>query len=329
MFLYMFGIDAQSPEESANELASLGISAVVCAPETRCIRAVRRAGMQAFACVGAFSLEKGDALCVDVDAHPRAWFGSGCPCDPEPVPRRMDALRRLAETDGLSGIFIDGARFASPSSGEGTQSLFTCFCPHCRDEMRRMGCDPDEVRKAVAGWRDGAMPLPPEEWFLFREEIIRRRMEEFVDTVRSVNPSLLTGAFVFPASLGRLVGQTCRSAASVDLLAPMIYRRYAEAPGTATLNHEYNALIGLFGRERARLLTGVDAPEDVLHSGFPPVSLRNETLYAHPRLMPILQLDDDKLAESLSAVRSAGAEGAGFFMYQKELLRNLRVLNSI
>ncbi len=328
MFLYMFGMDANSPDESADKLASLGISAVVCSPETRCIHAVRRAGMQARACVGAFSLEKGDALCVDVDGQPRAWFGSGCPCDPAPAPRRTDALRRLAETDGLSGIFIDGARFASPSSGEGTQSLFTCFCPHCREEMRRMGCDPDEIRKAVIAWRDGALSLLPKEWLLFREEIVRRRMEEFVDTVRSVNPSLLTGAFVFPASLGGLVGQTSRSAASVDILAPMLYRRYAEAPGTATLNHEYNALIGLIGRERTRLLTGVDAPEDVLHEGFPPASLRSETIYTHPRLMPILQLDDDKLAESLSAVRSSGAEGAGFFVYQKELLQNLRGLNT-
>ena len=331
MYFYMFGMDAAEPEHCAAQLAKLGFSAVVCPADQRCIGAVRNAGMDAFVCAQAFPLTSGISKCQDVDGRERVWFSSGCPNDPDDIRRREDRWYALAQMEGLSGVFIDGARFASPASPEGFESLFTCFCPNCMAQMEAEGFHAEEMRNGVREWRDGLRPLPPAEWLAFRQIVVDREMNRFVRCVKAANASLLTGAFVFPASLGALVGQTASACASMDICAPMLYRCYGELEGPATLNHEYAALREHFGAGRTLALTGVSAPDDVLSLGFPPSQIRRETAHAGvagtTRLAPILQLDDPLLVQSIAAAIDGGATDVGFFMYDSALLHRLPDLN--
>lgn len=329
MFFYMFGMDAASPERCAKMLSRKGFTAVVCPADQRCIEAVRENGMQAFACVGAFPLQDGGQKCLDIDDHVRIWFSSGCPNDPDAQLRREERWRATARIPGLTGLFIDGARFASPASPEGPEALFTCFCPHCRAQMETDGMDAEAILRGVREWRDGMRLLPPKEWLEFRQKTVDREMRRFTRCVRELRPDLLAGAFVFPASLGALVGQTPSVCADMDIWSPMLYRRYAESQGPATLNHEYTALLRLIGAERTRMLTGVDVPSDVLTCGFSPEHLRTEltAVRIDARLAPILQLDDPCLAESIAAVSAGGAEGVGFFQYDSAQLVSLPELH--
>ena len=327
MYFYMFGMDAAAPEHCAAHLAKLGFSAVVCPADRRCIGAVRDAGMEAYVCAQAFPLESGASRCRDVDGNERVWFSSGCPNAPDTVRSREDRWFALAQTEGLTGVFIDGARFASPASPEGFESLFTCFCPDCMAQMKAEGFHAEAVRDGVREWRDGLRSLPPTEWLAFRRIVVDREMNRFVRCVKAANASLLAGAFVFPASLGALVGQTASACASMDVCAPMLYRCYGEPEGPATLNHEYAALMKHFGACRSLALTGVSAPDDVLSRGFPPSQIRRETVLAgntgKTRLAPILQLDDPQLVQSIASAIDGGATGVGFFMYDPALLQRL------
>ena len=139
MYFYMFGMDAVAPEHCASQLAKLGFSAIVCPADRRCINAVRNAGMEAYVCAQAFPLISDMGECRDVDGQARVWFSSGCPSDRDAVHSREDKWFALAQTEGLNGAFIDGARFASPASPEGTEALFTCFCPNCMAQMEAAG----------------------------------------------------------------------------------------------------------------------------------------------------------------------------------------------
>lgn len=331
MFYYMFHMDTAQPETCARRLAEKGFQAVVGISDRRCIDAVRESGMEAYACVGAFSLGENEKKCVDVDGMERIWFGSGCPNDEAACCRREDAWFKLAQIDGLSGVFIDGARFASPASAEGMEGLFTCFCPKCMERMVQMGMDAEKIRRDARNWRDGKRALPPEDWLAFRQKTVDEAMTRFVRVVKCANSALKTGAFVFPASLGALVGQTNSACREMDIAAPMLYRRYDEPEGPATLNHEYAALVRLIGRDRTRALTGVDAPNDVLRNGFPPDALTEEVRRAESSAMlaPILQMKDERLADSVRAAKNGGAKGVGFFMYDAEWVEKIPPLDAL
>ena len=325
MQFYMFQMDESQPERCAEMLARRGFSAVVGVSSARSIAALRENGLRAYGCAGAFGLRPGDAKCVDVDGAERVWFSSGCPNDPAAAARREREWRDAARTEGLSGLFIDGLRFASPASPEGFEGLFTCFCPHCEAKMRELGMDPATIRREVRRWRDGERPLPPAEWLAFRCETVDRQMRRFCDVVRAENPSLKLGAFLFPPSLGALVGQTTRCHAPLDVVAPMLYRQYREPDGPATLNHEYHWLEHHFGRENVERLTGTVLPENVLQAGFEPSVLEAETRAAQSSVLlaPILQLEDERLSESIAAARRGGAQAVGFFAYNTEALKRL------
>ena len=327
MFFYMFGLDNTRPEACAKQLAKLGIDAVVGVSDRRSIDAIRENGMRAYACTDAFPLNPGDRKCIDVDAVERVWFSSRCPNDENANRRREEAWFNLARTEGLSGVFLDGARFASPASAEGTEGLFTCFCPDCTAKMEAAGLNPEQVRRGVREWRDGQRNLPPREWLAFRESTVASAMARFSNAIRSAGAELQTGAFVFSASLGALVGQTLSVCDTIDIVAPMLYRRYDEPEGPATLNHEYHALVRSIGISRTHALTGVTPPPEVLKNGFAPEHLAEEVqqvaLRSNQMLAPILQLRDERLAESIAAIQNGGAQGAGFFMYAPEALHFL------
>ena len=331
--VYLFGIDAKQPDACARTFKERGIQAVVASPTPVVAEACARHGLDLYACVGALSIAgKTDVKpCLDVYGQPRVWFGSGCPNDPALLEARLEQAERIANTPGLAGIFLDGARFASPASFEGLEAFYTCFCPNCVERAETIGMDLSRMAEAVRRFAAGEDDLPPADWLTFRSRCTGRVMARFRETILSVNPGLKLGAFVFAASLGGLVGQTEEACAGFDILAPMLYRCYPDKFGTACLNHEYAALLRLLkpgaAQARVRAITGVDVSADVLEAGFPPEHVVEETrrhrASTSALLAPILQLEDERLAESMEAVRRAGADGVGFFAYRPELIHYL------
>lgn len=332
MRFYMFGMDEARPEACAEALAARGFSSIVCPPRQRCVDAAVRAGLKAYVCVGAFPAGECTQRCVDADGAQRLWFGSGCPNDDGASAVRVRRWQTAAALKRLSGVLIDGVRFASPASDAAGEALFTCFCPKCRARMTEMGVDAEEVRREVVAWRRGERALPPQTWLTFREDTVRRAMEAFVRTVKTVDSHLTAGAFVFPASLGALVGQAGDALKPLDVVAPMLYRRYDKPEGPATLNHEYAALQRLLGRARVKQFCGVDVPKNVLSDGFVPEALRAETTFPtlpSQTLAPILQIDDPCMKRSVQAVCAGGAQSVGFFMYDEAALRRLPPLDTL
>ncbi|HML49557.1 MAG TPA: hypothetical protein PKE04_22700, partial [Clostridia bacterium] len=247
MFAYMFGMDLDQPDACARTLKARGIGAVVATPTPAVAEACARHGLALYACAGALSIAgRADIKpCLDVYGQPRVWFGSGCPNDPALLETRLEQAERLAKTPGLAGIFLDGARFASPASAEGPEAFYTCFCPHCAEQAEALGLDWSRTGEGLRRFAAGEDALPPAAWLAFRSRCAGQVMARFRETFRAANPDLKLGAFVFAASLGGLVGQTAQACAGFDILAPMLYRRYPAKHGPACLNHEYAALLRL------------------------------------------------------------------------------------
>ena len=319
MRMLLFGMDQEQPAQFAQALAEKGYQAVVCAAEERQISALRRAGLEAYLCVPAFPLSDGGGRCVDTEGRERIWFSSGCPCDEEAAERGLRRIAALARTAGIRGIYLDGARFASPASAEGEEAFFTCFCPHCRARAEKLGLDLEEGRRQLVALRQGKRTGFPPVLAAFRSQVIADYFTRFIETVHAAGPGLEANAFVFAPSLGWLVGQTGAAFAGVDVLSPMLYRAYPGSFGTACLNHEYGALLRLFGRESAERMAGMALPSNPLEAGFPPDALERETRAARAlfsgRLEPIVQLADPLLRESVRAVARGGAQGCGLFAY--------------
>lgn len=331
MMTYLFGMDREQPDACARMFRAHGIQAVVASPTPAVAEACARHGLALYACVGALSIAGQTDVkpCLDMEGAPRVWFGSGCPNDSALLEARLAQAEQIAKTPGLTGIFLDGARFASPASAEGTEAFYTCFCPNCMERAEAMGLDWPQTAEALRRFASGQDELPPPAWLAFRSHCTGQVMARFRERFHAANPSLKLGAFVFAASLGPLVGQTAQAWEGFDIIAPMLYRQYPAQFGPACLNHEYAALLRLMepgsrpAKARVKAMTGVEACPDVLEAGFPPEHLFEETQRHRAQtsalLAPILQLEDGRLAESVEAVSRAGAEGVGFFAYRPEL----------
>ncbi len=350
----MHGMDAERPDACAADLHARGFSAVVCGAYTEeMAQAAEKHGLDTYLCYGAHGFgTEFDApahLAQDVDGSVRKWFSSGCPNDPEIAEARLEEVFQASALPGLRGVLVDGARFASPASSDNADALWTCFCPRCTAKMAEYGFDPEALRQAVlaakrfceTGTGDIAEVLAGlSDWRAFRARCVSAYMRRFAAGLKAVRSDLEAGAYVFTASLCRLVGQTAEAVQDLDLIAPMQYRRYTEPEGPACLNHEWAALLRLFTARSGLTMDAAkrafaawtalpvpgDAPDDVRETGFPPAALEHETaafrraLPACKTLEPIILLDDDRLAESIEAVRRGGADGCNFFLYDREKL---------
>lgn len=323
MRYYVCGLNTENPAAGAKELADHGFHMAVTS-NAAAVRALRETGLEAYACVSAFGRYEGSKSTIDCLGEPRVWFGSGCPNDEELTARRLDDIRRIAAIEGLNGVLVDGARFASPASQEGIESLFTCFCPHCMEKGTAMGYDMETMRAQVEDFRMRGGQLP-QDWLRFRADCITGYMRQFAQTVREVNASLQAAAFVFAPSLSWLVGQTERAYDCLDMLAPMLYRRYPHEYGPACLNHEHAALMGVV--PDAHVYTGAPTEgrtqQDVREDGFSPEWVGQEVRRARgfvKTLAPILQIEDAAVEETIRAAEKAGADACGFYAYgQAEL----------
>lgn len=341
MRYYMFGMDADTPEECAREMRLRGISTVVGPPNVRAAEACRKEGLCVYACFGAYGMRSGDPdawLSEDAFGNRRRWFGSGCPREDALFERNLTDGIQKAKATGASGILADGLRFASPAPG--SELFLSCFCPRCREKGEKLGFDMDAMRSDVQAFAKTPGRMPPEKWLAYREACVAEGFSAFRKRVEG--EGLESGSFVFADSLSALVGQTARAAQGLSILAPMLYRRYRKRPGIACLNDEYAALYALYESRgdadpalEIERFTGVAPPsggtEAILERGFEPSAIAWKTARARSkfsgRLAPILQLDDERLRESIRAAVESGADSVGFFAYEKESFANMPELH--
>lgn len=342
MFYYMFGMDEEQPEKCARELRTRGFSAVINPPSERAVEALHAQGLDVYGCIGAFSMQDEDPpewLSEDAFGKRRRWFGSGCPNEPMLAERGFQQIENWKKL-GAKGVLGDGARFASPCPG--TELFFNCFCSRCMALGRKMGFDMEAMRERVRKYATVPDAPLPNEWLRFREQCTARWFVEF--SVRANNEGMLSGSFVFAPSLGALVGQTPVAAKPLQIVAPMLYRRYLPHPGIACLNAEYASLYRLYTQRGDRnptknifAETGVQIPaadaETIQENGFAPQIIAQETARAKDNysgiIAPILQLDDEQLGESVRSAVEGGAEAIGFFAYNRKAMQYMPELDNI
>lgn len=351
----MHGCGSQ-PKEGARHLKEMGFQTVVGGRETAA--AAMELGMEAYLCSGAYrgpAFEGKQWLAEDMWGRKQEWFSSTCPTREEVRAYNLECIRQMAETPGIKGILIDGARFASPNTGGTEDAFYTCFCPHCMKKAEEMGFDAKEMRMAAAMLYDflhgKKMDLLPfyaglREWMEFRRAATTEHLLDFVHTIKKVNPDLKAGIYIFPPALSDLVGQHYRDLRrEMDLIAPMLYRCYPDETGPACLNTELAVLLkmlegaaALTAQQRIYVLNALTGHElvgyeevSVMQKGLEPAVLKRETqrarmMAADREIIPIIELDDPKLEQAAEQVAAGGADGINFFLYDEELVEKQRNL---
>lgn len=342
MIRYLYGLDPTDYAGSAIKIRAMGYDAVVLPTgnvESFC--AARDVGLETWLCFGAHAIGDFPQSAFgarDARGAHAPWFGSACPNARMVNDHNMNAAFACAEKlDGLTGLFVDGARFASFASEEGSASFFGCFCDRCMEKMGAHGIDAQTTKNGIGqlmDYLDGAAGDLPviraamEDWFDFRAACVREYMIAFAARAHASN--LKAGAFVFAPSLWWYVGQRPDALASLDVVSPMLYRAYPHETGTACLSHEWAAFRALLSHtarpaeEVASLLFGISFMTDDPMSGFSPEHVGLETKAVRAQLSksisvaPIIQTEDPRLRETVNCVMDAGADACGEFMYAQK-----------
>lgn len=335
----MYGLDPADFPGSARRLRQLGYDAVVLsAGSVKGFRAAKGENLETWLCFGAHAMgdfAQADHGAKDAKGANAPWFGSACPNARAVSGRNLDAAFSFAEKcDGLTGIFVDGARSASFASEEGTSSFFGCFCERCMEEMAALGIDAQATQSGIAALMDylnggdGDIPMiraSMESWFDFRAACVREYMDGFA--ARAHAAGLKAGAFVFAPTLWYYVGQRPDALGALDVVSPMLYRAYPHETGTACLSHEWAAFHELLSHaqrpadEVASMLFDISFMTDEPMKGFSPAHVGLETKAARAQLSkstflaPIVQTEDARLEETVDAVLKGGADACGEFMY--------------
>jgi len=270
---WMHGFGGDDAKATAKTLKETGFDIVVAGGE-KTIEAVRAEGMASWVCGGAFGLgdlkDDDSVRARDLDGKPQTWFGSGCPNNSTLRDRNLKSYEEMAATQGVSGILVDGCRFASPASGR--DAFFTCFCGACREKAGRLGIDFERMKGDVAALREAVRgagapggvawlgsPVGAAEWLVRRPGVLdwlRFRRLCVSEHFRAVSDAIhgggkRMGVYIFTPSLAPFVGQCYADLKEfVDVFAPMIYRNYAGRPGIACLNWELGIPIEEVAKER-------------------------------------------------------------------------------
>jgi len=178
-----------------------------------------------------------------------------CPNNDSTVDRIFTVYRSLMDNLDLDGVMLDRIRY--PSFVNGFETLYTCFCDHCRYRFAsQTGIDLGSLRLQVqefiaslSSWRLDNLPVwqhleafyttsDLEELARFRKSSIQRVVERFSKYARS--RGLRVGLDLFSPSLAGTVGQDYESLSSCcDWIKPM---SYCHAVGPAGLPLELSCL---------------------------------------------------------------------------------------
>lgn len=267
---WMHGFEGEDPKALAGALRDAGFNVVV-AGGTAVIEAVTGAGMEAWLCGGGFPLVRDDDALKARDIHdaPQLWFGSGSPCCPEIQEASLASYSKMAATEGITGILVDGVRFASPASG--LMPFLTDFSEHAEKRAGELDFDFSLMKRDVAALH-ALLTGPAEEraaffarlasssgmlewltghsgvldWLRFRRAHTTSHFKALSAIIHGVG--LKMGVYIFTPCMAPLVGQSYQDLREfVDVFAPMIYRNYPDHPGPACLNWELAELPGELG----------------------------------------------------------------------------------
>lgn len=312
----------EKPGETAPAMRELGYDVVV-GGAAGTVEAVRAAGMESWQCGGAFGAAESDTenLCLDITGKPQTWFGSGSPNSPALREKNLEAYRKMAAMEGVTGVLVDGCRFASPASG--LMPFLTDFSAHSERRAAELGFDFGQMRRDVAAlhaaltgnaaagarrwpwlgspagaveWLTGHPGVL--EWLRFRRACATAHFRDIADVLHGAGKEM--GVYIFTPAFAPLVGQSYADLAPfVDVFCPMIYRNYPDRPGIACLNWELTILpeeLGLAGapEEEAAMglilgLTGLGravTSRRVRHiqNAVPPEAVGHETAMARAQL---------------------------------------------
>jgi len=337
----IYGYDAANMAGTAAVLKEYGFSSVVGHAPAKAAEFFAQNGLDCYAVQGCFSIDESidspENLCIDIEGNRTKWFGSACPNSPAAIQKCLAEAKRIAAMPHLSGIMIDGARFASPASAEGANAFFTCFCGHCQARMAEFGYLPQKIMASVSALYTREFNLDAHrsgilDWLEFRRRVITRHLTDYVVTIRAANPALKIGMYLFAPSIAPLVGQSyCDLSKIFDFLSPMLYRHYTEAASPACLDHEiiallkpsvaftlYEEITGLpFGE-----MPGIEAFKS---NGCPVAYIEREvskaveqTAGGRADVSPIILLKDAALPECIRACVDHGIKTIDFFMYDRE-----------
>lgn len=275
---WMHGLLGPDFRETANLLRKYGFTTVVTGGK-EAITAVREAGMEAWVCGSGFSLfTNEDSLkACDIFGNPQVWFSSGSPCNEAIQEASRESYVKLAQTEGITGILVDGVRFGSPASG--LMPFFTDFSGHARQRAQELQFDFDLMKRdvtrlynvvthlkekplgtlehigSVTGLLERLTEFPGLlEWIRFRRAHTTSHFRKLSEIIHGAG--LKMGVYIFTPCLAPLVGQSYEDLKEfVDVFAPMIYRNYPSHPGPACLNWELTELpaeLGLAGTEEEK-----------------------------------------------------------------------------
>ena len=206
-----------------------------------------------------------------------------------------------------------------------------------RSDVRELG---HEILGTLTGWERLADESSREsvwdeypgaaDWLEFRSRFITDFVAENAVVARDAGKSL--GAFLYTPALSRLVGQDYSALQEhLAVISPMMYRFEGWESVLAT---EICALVGRVATanksEEARLVRAVlefcglaaestATSRKELARGFSPGAVASETARARAilddttRLIPIVWIDDEALAETVAGGKAAGADGINFF----------------
>ncbi|MCF0134908.1 MAG: hypothetical protein HUJ69_00620 [Lachnospiraceae bacterium] len=320
---WMYGL-GKDPDASAALLKELGFTTI--AGGVSCVEPALRQGMDIWLFSGCYrgpAFKGEEWLAQDVAGETREWFGSTCPTREEVRQYHLESVARLARTPGIRGIILDGCRFASPSSGSTEDAFLTCFCDSCMRKAKKMGFDPDAMKRSVSALYEGIhgksvdiLPYAPglEEWLQFRRAATTEHLLEFCRVVHregeTLGRDLKAGIFIFAPSLARMVGQSYEDLkGNMDMYSPMLYRCYQDPNGPACLNVEMADLLRMLQKasclsagqrkDLLRIFSELDPEEEfpkeefisrgkitpeMIFRGFRPEILQKETASARRRI---------------------------------------------
>lgn len=329
----------------------MGFDTVVIPLDPWLARVSKSASLNVWVCTATFPVPRGagDVLARDVYGVPRVWFRSGSPGLRTLRDAHLETVRTALAMPEVDGFYLDGIRFAAPSSG--IEAFLTCFRVETGRGAMRLGFDFERMREdtrrfghevlgTLAGWeRLAAEPARQAvwhdypgaaDWLEFRAQFITGFVAENARIARDAGKPL--GAFLYSPAFSRLVGQDyTRLRDHLSVISPMLYRFDGWESVLAT---EICSLVARVATddaaEEARLVRAVlgfcglagesDATtRQQLAHGFPPSAVATETrraanlLDGSTRLVPIVKIEDQALTETVAGVRDAGAHGVSFF----------------
>ncbi|RLE79964.1 MAG: hypothetical protein DRJ52_07405 [Thermoprotei archaeon] len=370
----MFGLPEKKPEQALKILSESGFTHLSLPRNNNLIKLALDYGFKVYVFCKTFGLEnkfrRAEYLAEDIYGRKYIWFGSGCPNNLELRQKNLEWIEDTATQVDISGISLDGIRFSSP--GSGIEAFFTCFCETCRRKAEDLGYDFEKMRgdlqrlyesfekpkflKYVSSAVEDPLMLLDfltdfrgvVEWLSFRADCIAEHVRDARNLLKSIDPELELGAYIFTPSLSSLVGQDYRMLSLyLDVLQPMIYRL---GKGVACYNHE----LAVLAEDLSRLtslplsntlslvykLAGVsefNPPLDLnklKESGLPLEIVSKEALRAQQialgkRVEPIIMLRDPQVEDATRKVLSAGCSGVNFFIYKEGFEDKIRKIGEV